>query len=375
MSHQSDTSLTSEEDNVPIPDIKNDSTFNCNVHVRQGRRLSIEDFFTFGFFELNDESQGRIFGVCDGHNGQTVAKFVADNLPHRIKDKIKCISFVDFKNEILIRNMCIDIFKEIDNEISQNYDADKVDWKGGTTVCCVMLCRNIGYTINLGDSRCIIMTDNFDVITATVDHRPDVELSRIVSQRGHIITKKCRNSLTKSIHRVTFLSTSVLQYIKQHTVSCDYSFVDETHTEDNKKIIISGYFDQDNNLTHRTPNSNIPLLHYCITYGAMGVSRALGDFDVGLLKKNPIRSDMPNILSDIPDIQQTIFPLGKTTIIYIASDGYWDALSTDYVTAFLKSHMNITALDNLAQRMTNDAIINGSDDNVSCLIATYMAYE
>ncbi len=75
-----------------------------------------------------------------------------------------------------------------------------------------------------------------------------------------------------------------------------------------------------------------------------------------------------NVISEIPDITKVQISPDKSTIFYIASDGYWDVLSIDYLTEFLKIKFKGT-VNGLAQSMVKDAIDNGSEDNVSCMIA------
>ncbi|MEN2496240.1 MAG: Protein phosphatase 1B [Marteilia pararefringens] len=100
--------------------------------------------------------------------------------------------------------------------------------------------------------------------------------------------------------------------------------------------------------------------------GALAVSRGLGDIDY---KSNSQLDAENQMVSSIPDITIIRRDLTNHKYLVLACDGIWDVVSSEQLSTFVSSHMDLTNSDlNLtAQRSVFGALSLGSFDNI-CMI-------
>jgi len=156
----------------------------CSI---QGRRKEMEDktIVLPDFLENDDENLG-LFGVFDGHNGNTCSDFLSENLP-----------------EILLKNDYLNVspsialiqsFLETDKSFLRKC-CDNGDKSGSTGVASLIKDGQI-YIANTGDSRCIICEDAH-VYALSSDHKPSIpfEKERIINSGGQVTQGRVQGTL------------------------------------------------------------------------------------------------------------------------------------------------------------------------------------
>ncbi len=243
--------------------------FTIDMHGDVGCRNTMEDRFLNGNFELSDGSIGNVFGICDGHNGSNVVNMVIERLIFYIKKGLSVFTFEEFDTNELFTNACKRIFKLIDFEIAQKYDDDPCEYQGGTTVSCIILCKTTCYLVNLGDTRCVVLTDNFNVQATTIDHKPNNVINHIINQSGIIISGiTTRRKLDSNgelipvkcvIDRVTKFTKSytrvLMRYTKEYTLPDTHGALLDYLSSGH--VVIAGKFDQCDEMSYRTTD-NLP---------------------------------------------------------------------------------------------------------------------
>lgn len=119
----------------------------------------------------------NFFGLYDGHGGAFVSKYLYSNLHNYFISKK-----VEYPlTERYIKKVCSTVQKDL---IKNNNKESK---ETGST-CCVGIRYKSDLTVfNIGDSRCIMCTDNM-AVAVTKDHKPKwpEELKRITELGGHV---------------------------------------------------------------------------------------------------------------------------------------------------------------------------------------------
>ena len=145
-----------------------------NVFTIKGKREYMEDTYI-----IHNDKTYSIYGVFDGHGG----KYVSDALKkilhvyfstHIFNKKIKC------NNENEIRSKIKKSFLILDNIIKHNVKSYSV----GSTASIIIKYGDLLITVNLGDSRAIILQQNDTnpngtILYSTRDHKPELERRRI----------------------------------------------------------------------------------------------------------------------------------------------------------------------------------------------------
>jgi serine/threonine protein phosphatase PrpC len=149
----------------------------------KGRRISNEDEHTI-ITNINNTNENmnniNLFGIYDGHGGDEISKYISQKLPLYYCSKDKTSPFK--KN----------YHKSVFNHLQENILKKKEGYYAGST--CLL---NIMYkyqdelhfnTINLGDSRLVLVYKNGHTKQITTDHKPDdiIEKSRIEKIGGEI---------------------------------------------------------------------------------------------------------------------------------------------------------------------------------------------
>lgn len=149
-----------------------------------GRRESNEDHEVI-FLNIDESNQGlspiNFFCVCDGHGGDWVSSFVCKNLPKYYTDKNVPPPFTKEYHE--------KVFKIIQNQLLSN---PKGYSNGSTCLTNIMYRYNNEIhmnVLNLGDSRMVIVYNDYSCKQITTDHKPDEpnERARLERIGGNIV--------------------------------------------------------------------------------------------------------------------------------------------------------------------------------------------
>lgn len=152
-----------------------------NVFTIKGKRDYMEDTYI-----IHTDSIYSIYGVFDGHGGKNVSDALKKIIPayfskHIFNSKTK------FNDEQHIHNKIKKSFLILDNIIKHNVNSYSV----GSTASIVIKYNNQLITVNLGDSRAVILQKsvehpNGNILLATKDHKPEDEKQRIIKSKGTV---------------------------------------------------------------------------------------------------------------------------------------------------------------------------------------------
>lgn len=167
------------------------NTMNCGFG-RQGKRPSMEDEEL-----IVENADFNLYAVFDGHGGDIVAKYCKQHLPSFIIKPLQS-GKVNTKSQSDVKKWLVETFVQLDIEIYKVLGS-----KSQKTGCaCIAVLHDKRhkaiYTINLGDSRCVLFNSKGDILIETVDHKPDDPSERKRIELGGGFVSKRPNS----IHRV-----------------------------------------------------------------------------------------------------------------------------------------------------------------------------
>tara|TARA_Y100000741_G_scaffold360760_1_gene343551 strand:- start:207 stop:1001 length:795 start_codon:yes stop_codon:yes gene_type:complete len=152
-----------------------------NAFTIKGKRDYMEDTFI-----IHDDGIYSMYGVFDGHGGKNVSDALKKILPVYFSKHV-FNSTIKYNNNNEIRSKIKKTFLFIDNIIKNNVNSYSV----GSTASIIIKYNNILITINLGDSRAVILQKNAEypngnILLATNDHKPDNERERIRQSNGTV---------------------------------------------------------------------------------------------------------------------------------------------------------------------------------------------
>jgi len=157
----------------------------CSI---QGRRREMEDktLLLPDFVENEDHNAFGLFGVFDGHNGNTCSKYLSDNFPEVLKKN----SYLNESPSFALIQTYLEIDKSFLQKCCSSGD------KSGSTGVATLVRENQIFIANAGDSRCIICEDA-RVFALTSDHKPSIpfERERIINSGGQITQGRVQGTL------------------------------------------------------------------------------------------------------------------------------------------------------------------------------------
>lgn len=155
----------------------------------QGWRINMEDAHTH-ILSLPGDSDACFFAVYDGHGGDKVAVYAANNLHKRI---VTHQNYIDGNVEEAI----IDSFLLLDQDML-NDDDIKDDLAGATANVIIVKNKKI-YCGNAGDSRSVA-SQRGRVIELSHDHKPsnELEAKRIIEAGGYVEFNRVNGNLALS---------------------------------------------------------------------------------------------------------------------------------------------------------------------------------
>ncbi|XP_067851473.1 protein phosphatase, Mg2+/Mn2+ dependent, 1Lb [Heptranchias perlo] len=142
---------------------------NVAVYSIQGRRDHMEDRFEV-LTDLVNKSHPSIFGIFDGHGGESAAEYVKIHLPEALKQHLQDYE-KDKENSVLshqtiLEQQILAIDRKVLEKLSAAYD------EAGTT-CLVALLSDKELTVaNVGDSRGVLCDKDGNAVPLSHDHKP-----------------------------------------------------------------------------------------------------------------------------------------------------------------------------------------------------------
>ncbi|KAJ8426589.1 hypothetical protein Cgig2_018057 [Carnegiea gigantea] len=272
----------------------------------------------------NPSTWFSVFAIFDGHNGISAAIFAKENLLSNVLSAIP----KDASREEWLQKLpraLVAGFVKTDIEFQQKGETS------GTTVTFVVI---DGWTVtvaSVGDSRCILDTQGGVVSLLTVDHR----LEENVEERERVTASG------GEVGRLNIFGGNEVEQLVSHPFSSS-SFLQPKMFEDSISIMVLGC-----NLLCVFQVG--PLRCWP---GGLCLSRSIGDTDVG------------EFIVPVPHVKQVkLSDTGGRLII--ASDGIWDALSSD---AAAKACQGLPA-DLAARLVVKEALRSrGLKDDTTCLV-------
>jgi len=174
--------IESEKNNI--------NNYYYGIAITQGARRNMEDKYIIDIFLDNP-----IFIILDGHRGSYVSDYCKKNLMRILKnlnENMEHHSDIIKNFKILFSNL----IKELDKELSKY----SMEHNSGTTITIIYILHNYIFSINLGDSKAILIHKNFEHEQLTVEHKPyaPIEKKRIVKAHGTVINNRINNDIAIS---------------------------------------------------------------------------------------------------------------------------------------------------------------------------------
>ncbi|RXN14408.1 phosphatase 1L [Labeo rohita] len=139
------------------------------VYSIQGRRDHMEDRFDILTDALN-KSHPTIFGIFDGHGGETAAEYAKSHLPVMLRQQLqryeKQKENSALTRQSILRQQILNMDKEILEKLSASYD------EAGTTCLVALLSEKELTVANVGDSRAVLCDKDGNAVPLSHDHKP-----------------------------------------------------------------------------------------------------------------------------------------------------------------------------------------------------------
>lgn len=275
-----------------------------------GDRKYMEDRHKVAYFEENNGNKNAFrafFAVFDGHGGPEAADFAAHHMADIMYKHVKAAG--DDVETGLIKG-----FKQTERDVLIN--SLQTGASDGCTACTVSIIGNTLWVANAGDSRCVLARDGKAVALST-DHRPDVTSER---------------------HRIEANGGQIEQRGVTRPSLCCFS---------SKELKVG---------SHR------------LWPGGFSVSRALGNINYKLPCRGRVSSSKI-LVADPEIIEHRIAP--DDQFVIVASDGFWDAVDNEEAVKMVLKHQKSLDVKQIAEKMVAKSYRNGSNDNITVLIAFF----
>eukprot|EP01084_Bolivina_argentea_P031428 58171_1 len=171
---------TLTKDHIPVSEPKKFVAISKKGYVPYNKNKVNQDMY-FCDYNFDGREDVRLFGVCDGHGeyGHNVSGLVTRKLPKYLKT----FNYLTEPEEA-IKSAC--------NKVVETLRKSNINTTfSGTTLVFSLIVNNICYTGNIGDSRCIMVSQIDGKIIAkslSIDHKLDIpeEAQRIISSGGRV---------------------------------------------------------------------------------------------------------------------------------------------------------------------------------------------
>lgn len=223
--------------------LENDRSF-LGFAEAQGARPHMEDSSLFRDFR-DCGYNVQLHAIFDGHGGDKTSNFLANCFDIKFEQTI--LPFLN-GSETEIRLKINTLFCEIDDEIMRlNFDS-------GSTAIILIMTETKYICINLGDSRCILRRNNYEIVQLSYDQKPMNEI-----ERNRVIKAGCC-VLNGGINGILFVARAFGDFIeglkliqnidqKDQPVSCVPEVIFQNISPNDQQIIIAcdGLWDVMNN--------------------------------------------------------------------------------------------------------------------------------
>lgn len=153
------------------------------------KRINQDSNFIFEDFE--GEKENLFLGICDGHGkyGHLISQSISENLPNLLNSTIIKFKMNNKITSIEYRNIISDIFEKMNEILYENF-GHKLELSGSTCTGILFSPERI-FSVNIGDSRCVIgkfIDNEWKAQNLTRDHKPSEkdEMERIINCGGRI---------------------------------------------------------------------------------------------------------------------------------------------------------------------------------------------
>lgn len=295
--------------------------FQGAVASTQGRRPSYEDAYA-----ITSEEETCYFWIFDGHRGDGAARFAAELLGSEEFSPSKALP----SNRRIRR-----AFETIDQRLREHLE--RAQCKAGSTAVGALVAqesdgRFAAKLVNCGDSRCV-------VIRAPEESQ----------QEASHIEVKLPATLSNFCEHFTFSEASWLPEWPAVVETIDHKpglWFERARIEAAGGTVCGG----------KTARLD----------GNLAVSRSLGDFDF----KNHRGPASEQKVSCLPDIYE-VAGLPDRSLLLLACDGLWDAISTEEAAEFVRERLQSTSpmeLADIARELVGFSLDAKTRDNVTVLL-------
>ncbi|MGH0169993.1 UNVERIFIED_CONTAM: hypothetical protein FKN15_063288 [Acipenser sinensis] len=330
---------------------------NVAVYSIQGRREHMEDRFEV-ITDLVNKTHPSIFGIFDGHGGESAAEYVKTHLPEVLKQQLLNYE-KDKENSVLsyqsiLEQHILSIDKEMLDKLSASYDEAGV------------------------------VPNSFDSFGMSAAEYVKTHLSEVLKQQLLNYEKDKENS-----------ALSYQSILEQHILSIDKEMLDKLSASfdeagttclvallSDKELTVANVGDSRGVLCDKDGNA-IALSHDHKPYqlkerkrikraggfisfngswrvqGILAMSRSLGDY--------PLK----NLNVIIPDPDILTFDLDKLQpeFMILASDGLWDAFSNEEAVRFIKERLDEPHFG--AKSIVLQSFYRGCPDNITVMVVKF----
>ncbi|KAF4103718.1 protein phosphatase, Mg2+/Mn2+ dependent, 1Lb [Onychostoma macrolepis] len=156
------------------------------VYSIQGRRDHMEDRFHILTDALN-QSHTSIYGIFDGHGGETAAEYAKSHLPAMLRQQLQRYEKQKENSALtpqsILKQQILDMDKEILEKLSASYD------EAGTTCLVALLSEKELTVANVGDSRAVLCDKDGNAVPLSHDHKPyQLKERRRIKKAGGFIS-------------------------------------------------------------------------------------------------------------------------------------------------------------------------------------------
>lgn len=176
-----------QENSTEQPEIYCVAEYSNKDEMNPRYRNYMEDFIKI-IDKFNNNPKMGFFSIFDGHGGEDSAKYAKERIPELLAKNLITTS------SATIEKCIINSFIQVDNEL-KFYDSENT----GTTATVILIYERNLYLANVGDSKCVMVSDN-EIKTLSYDHKctDEKEIERVKKSKGKIINNRINGQLALS---------------------------------------------------------------------------------------------------------------------------------------------------------------------------------
>lgn len=133
---------------------------------RQGIRPTMEDAYTQGIVQLDEQQEAHYFGLFDGHGGSNAADYAAEHavchFQEAYQEEVK-----KSPNNAILKTALHNSYLRLDKEIQGKFN------HAGTTALTALIDKDKLILCWTGDSRAVVANKDGEIKARTIDHSPN----------------------------------------------------------------------------------------------------------------------------------------------------------------------------------------------------------